>query len=105
MLAKAGLNQAIMVDCSHANSYKNHERQEEVLVNVIDQVLAGNRSICALIIESNLGAGNQPIAKSLAELKYGVSITDKCVDWETTERMLRHAAAQLKKHGGRRLEK
>ncbi|WP_305045902.1 3-deoxy-7-phosphoheptulonate synthase [Geoalkalibacter sp.] len=105
MLAKAGLNQAIMVDCSHANSYKNHERQEEVLVNVIDQVLAGNRSICALMIESNLGAGNQPIAKSLAELKYGVSITDKCVDWETTERMLRHAAAQLKKHGGRRLEK
>ncbi|MDO3379040.1 3-deoxy-7-phosphoheptulonate synthase [Geoalkalibacter halelectricus] len=104
LLAKAGLEQAIMVDCSHANSYKNHERQEEVLNNVIAQVAQGNRTICALMIESNLCAGNQPIAKSLAELKYGQSITDKCVDWETTERMLRHAAAELKKCGGRRLQ-
>ena len=103
LLAKAGLAPAIMVDCSHANSYKNHERQEEVLRNVVQQVAAGNRSICALMIESNLEAGNQPMAESLAELKYGVSITDKCVDWATTERMLRHAHEQLHACGGRRL--
>jgi 3-deoxy-7-phosphoheptulonate synthase len=101
LLGKTGLPTAIMVDCSHANSYKNHERQEEVLNNVINQIVAGNRSICSVMIESYLEAGNQPIAKSLKELKYGVSITDKCIDWATTERMLRHAHAELKKCGGR----
>ncbi|ALC17220.1 3-deoxy-D-arabinoheptulosonate-7-phosphate synthase [Desulfuromonas soudanensis] len=101
LLGKSGLPTAIMVDCSHANSYKNHERQEEVLSDVINQIVAGNRSICSVMIESYLEAGNQPIAKSLKELAYGVSITDKCVDWATTERMLRHAHAELKKCGGR----
>jgi len=101
LLGKTGLPTAIMVDCSHANSYKNHERQEEVLNDVINQIVAGNRSISSVMIESYLEAGNQPIAKSLKELKYGVSITDKCVDWATTERMLRHAHAELKKCGGR----
>jgi len=105
MLAMAGLNPSIMVDCSHANSFKDHERQEEVLVNVIDQIAAGNRSISALMIESNLEAGNQPGPKAhedLKQLKYGVSITDKCVDWDTTERMLRHAHERLRKCGGRK---
>ena len=102
-LGMAGLLKAIMVDCSHANSNKNHERQEEVMMNVIEQIRGGNRSICALMIESNLGAGNQPMKQSLAELQYGVSITDKCVDWATTERMLRHAASELQKCGGRQL--
>jgi len=101
MLAKAELSPAIMVDCSHANSFKNHERQEEVLVNVIDQIEKGNRSLCAVMIESNLEAGNQPIPADLSELRYGVSVTDKCVDWTTTERMLRHAASRLKACGGR----
>ena len=103
MLAKAGVNTAIMVDCSHANSFKDHSRQEEVLTNVLDQVAAGNRSICSVMIESNLEAGNQPMAQNLADLKYGVSITDKCVDWETTERMLRHAFAKLQDIGGRKI--
>lgn len=101
MLDKAGLTQAIMVDCSHANSFKNHERQEEVLLSAIEQVVAGNRSICSLMIESNLEAGNQGLNADLKQLKYGVSVTDKCVDWDTTERMLRHAHEQLKKCGGR----
>ncbi len=101
LLSDAGLRTAIMVDCSHANSYKKHERQEEVLVNVLDQVAGGNRSIGALMIESNLEAGNQPIARDLSLLKYGVSITDKCVDWPTTEGLLRHAARRLKEIGGR----
>ncbi|MHB1399475.1 MAG: 3-deoxy-7-phosphoheptulonate synthase [Trichloromonadaceae bacterium] len=101
LLARTGLPQSIMVDCSHANSSKNHERQEEVLINMLEQIAAGNRSIRALMVESNLHAGNQPMAKSLAELRYGVSVTDKCVDWETTERMLRHAHQRLRACGGR----
>lgn len=106
LLAKAGLGQSIMVDCSHANSFKDHERQEEVLRNVIEQIREGNRSICGLMIESNLEAGNQPSPKAqddLKQLRYGVSITDKCVDWATTERMLRHAHEQLRENGGRKI--
>ncbi len=103
MLAKAGLSTAIMVDCSHANSCKDHKRQEEVLINVCRQIAAGNRSIGAVMVESNLEAGNQPIAEDLGKLQYGVSITDKCVDWATTERMLRHAAEVLRSCGGRPL--
>jgi 3-deoxy-7-phosphoheptulonate synthase len=107
MLTKSGLGNSIMVDCSHANSFKDHERQEEVVVNVVEQIAAGNRSICALMIESNLEAGNQPGPKvhdDLKRLKYGVSITDKCVDWDTTERMLRHAHEELRKCGGRKID-
>jgi 3-deoxy-7-phosphoheptulonate synthase len=103
MLSKAGLNISIMVDCSHANSFKNHERQEEVLVDVVEQIAGGNRSICALMVESNLEAGNQPISSNLSDLKYGVSVTDKCVDWATTERMLRHAWKRLREIGGRKV--
>ncbi|BCR05931.1 phospho-2-dehydro-3-deoxyheptonate aldolase [Desulfuromonas versatilis] len=103
MLAKAGIRTSIMVDCSHANSCKNHELQEQVLVDVVEQIGAGNRSIGALMVESNLEAGNQPISTNPAELRYGVSITDKCVDWATTERMLRHAAARLEQCGGRKI--
>lgn len=103
MLGKAGLNKTIMVDCSHANCYKDHNRQEEVLVDVLDQLAAGNRSICAVMIESNLEAGNQPIAEDLSQLRYGVSITDKCIDWPTTERLLRHVHQQLKANGGRKV--
>jgi len=102
-LAAAGLNQGIMVDCSHANSYKNHERQEEVMQNVIDQVIAGNTNLCSLMIESNLEAGNQSIPTDLSLLRYGVSITDKCVDWATTERMLRYAHSKLRENGGRKI--
>jgi 3-deoxy-7-phosphoheptulonate synthase len=91
LLHHADLNPAIMVDCSHANSYKDHERQE----------VAGNRSICSLMIESNLEAGNQKLCRDTGKLLYGVSITDKCVDWATTERMLRYAHDRLKKCGGR----
>jgi 3-deoxy-7-phosphoheptulonate synthase len=66
-----------------------------VLREVIAQVAAGNRSIRGLMIESNLCAGNQPIPEDLAQLRYGVSVTDACVDWETTETMLREARGQL----------
>jgi len=102
LLAKAGLLQAIMVDCSHANSEKDHTRQESVLHNVLDQLVAGNRTICAVMIESFLAEGNQPLGDA-TQLRYGVSVTDKCVGWDTTERMLRHAHATLRACGGRKL--
>jgi 3-deoxy-7-phosphoheptulonate synthase len=103
MLDKAGIFPTIMVDCSHGNSEKNHEKQPQVLENVISQIEAGNRSISGVMIESYLEAGNQPSPKDGSPLRYGVSITDKCIDWATTERCLREAHARLKKCGGRPL--
>jgi 3-deoxy-7-phosphoheptulonate synthase len=90
-LAKAGLPQNVVVDCSHANSYKNPELQPLVMHDVVNQVRLGNRSIVGLMIESNLVAGSQPIPADLAQLKYGCSVTDACVDWPTTEKMVREA--------------
>ncbi|WP_321530731.1 3-deoxy-7-phosphoheptulonate synthase [uncultured Desulfuromonas sp.] len=101
-LADQNLNTAIMVDCSHANSCKDHNRQEEVIVNVLDQIANGNNTIRALMIESNIEEGNQPIGPQ-EELKYGVSITDKCIGWETTDRLLRMIHSSLKKNNGRSL--
>ncbi|MCM2358582.1 MAG: 3-deoxy-7-phosphoheptulonate synthase [Geobacteraceae bacterium] len=103
MLGKNKLFPTIMVDCSHGNSEKNHENQPLVLENVISQIVAGNRSISGVMIESFLEAGNQPIPKDLSQLKYGVSITDKCIDWETTERTLWEAHGRLKACGGRQV--
>ena len=90
-LAKARLPQNIIIDCSHANSYKNPELQPLVMHDVVNQIRLGNRSIVGLMIESNLESGNQPIPADLAQLKYGCSVTDACVDWPTTERMVREA--------------
>jgi 3-deoxy-7-phosphoheptulonate synthase len=94
-LEKAGQNPSLMVDCSHANSNKQPAKQEEVAQSVIEQRVGGTTALTGLMIESNLFAGNQSVPANLADLKYGVSITDACVDWETTERMLRHAHSQL----------
>ena len=90
-LAKAKLPQNIVIDCSHANSYKNPERQPLVLHDVVNQIRLGNKSIIGMMIESNIEAGNQSIPTDLAQLKYGCSVTDACVDWPTTEKMLREA--------------
>jgi 3-deoxy-7-phosphoheptulonate synthase len=103
LLEKGGLFPTIMVDCSHGNSEKNHENQPKVLSAVIDQVVAGNRSISGIMIESYLEGGSQPMADDLSKLKYGVSITDKCIDWQTTEAILRDAHVRLKKSGGRKV--
>ncbi len=88
-LEKAGLAKNIMVDCSHANSNKQPELQPLVVENVGNQVLEGNNSIVGLMIESNINAGNQSIPDNLDDLEYGVSVTDGCIDWETTEASLR----------------
>ena len=95
-LAKAGLAANIMVDCSHANSNKNHELQPLVVEDITKQIIGGNRSITSLKIESNLKAGNQPIPEDLSQLEYGVSVTDACIDWETTETCLRKLRESLK---------
>jgi len=95
-LEKAGLPQNIMVDCSHANSNKQPELQPLVAENVTNQILAGNKSLVGLMIESNLKAGNQSIPANLGDLEYGVSVTDGCIDWETTEQCLRGMRDKLK---------
>ena len=84
-----------MVDCSHAQTGKDYTRQLEVLANLVQQLRAGNRSIMGFMLESNLGAGSQPLGAGRAGLAYGVSITDACIDWATTERCLTEATAQL----------
>jgi 3-deoxy-7-phosphoheptulonate synthase len=87
----------LMVDCSHANSGKQHARQEEVWKSAIDQRAAGNTTLIGLMVESFLEEGSQPIANRVADLRHGVSITDACVGWETTERMLRHGHEVMSK--------
>jgi 3-deoxy-7-phosphoheptulonate synthase len=94
-LALAGLPPVVMVDCSHANSGKQHARQEEVWHAILEQRAAGTTSLIGAMVESNLFEGNQPFPKNKANLRYGVSITDACIGWETTERMLRWGAELL----------
>ena len=83
----------IMVDCSHANSNKDHERQVLVAQDVAQQISDGNQSIMGIMLESNLEAGNQPLT---SELRYGVSITDACIDWNTTAALLKEFAQSVK---------
>jgi len=94
-LDKAGMQQNIIVDCSHANSHKNHELQPLVAENIANQILEGNRSIVGAMLESNLEAGNQPLAPR-EKLRYGVSITDACIDWASTEKTLRAGRDKLR---------
>ncbi len=87
-LLAAGLPATIVVDCSHGNSNKDPSVQPLVAENCITQILDGNRSIMGLMLESHLKAGNQPIPKDLSTLEYGISITDPCIDWQSTETLL-----------------
>lgn len=95
-LEAAGLAKNIMIDTSHANSNKDHKQQPLVLDNIAHQIADGNQSIVGVMIESNIGAGNQKVPADLSELQYGVSITDKCIDWETTEQSLRKMRDTIK---------
>jgi 3-deoxy-7-phosphoheptulonate synthase len=94
-LAGQGLPPVLMVDCSHANSGKEPARQEDVWRSVIAQRAAGARSLIGLMVESYLEEGSQPFPKNPAELRYGLSITDGCVGWETTARLLRWGHKEL----------
>ena len=96
-LARQKLPSNIVVDCSHANSSKDPARQPEVFDDVVKQIVAGNKSIVGVMLESNIHAGNQAIPADLALLRYGVSVTDGCIDWTTTEVSLRQARGALKR--------
>jgi 3-deoxy-7-phosphoheptulonate synthase len=92
-----GLHPSVMVDCSHGNAGKKCQAEETVWYDVLLQRAHGTESMIGMLVESNLVEGSQPIPKDLSALRYGVSVTDECVGWETTERMLRHAADVMKK--------
>ena len=94
-LHKAGLDENIMIDCSHGNSQKDPSNQKIVLDEVASQIRQGNKSIIGVMLESNLEEGNQPIPDDLEEIKYGVSITDACINWVTTEILLREFASAV----------
>ncbi len=96
-LQHEGIESSFVVDCSHGNSQKDFRLQPLVFRNVITQLRQGNRSIIGLMLESHLNEGNQKIAKEKSELKYGVSITDACINWETTEVLLNEAYTELEK--------
>lgn len=105
-LTKAGIvsidkpGPRIMVDCSHGNSSKNYKNQPKVAASVAEQISAGNRSICGVMIESNINEGNQSIPSSVDggkdALKYGVSITDSCINWDTTAEVLESLALSVR---------
>ena len=95
MLVKAGLEPRVMVDCSHAQTNKDYRKQPAVLAALCDQIRAGSRAIMGVMLESNINAGNQPLLADRSALKYGVSITDPCIDWPSTERCLLEAADAL----------
>lgn len=95
-LAKAGVEEILIVDCSHANSNKDYSLQPLVAKDVFHQVIEGNKSIIGIMLESHLNEGNQAADLPKNELKYGVSITDACINWDTTSQLLADAASLLK---------
>ena len=94
-LAKVGIAANIIVDCSHANSYKDATLQPLVMRDVVNQVRFGNTSLVGAMVESNLVEGKQSIPEDLSNLIYGCSVTDACVGWDTTEEMILDAAQAL----------
>jgi 3-deoxy-7-phosphoheptulonate synthase len=99
-MAQAGLAPLIMVDCGHANSGKRPRLQAHVFKSVLQQRLDGNTSLIGVMIESNLFEGSQPLKAGGAGLQYGVSITDPCMAWDDTERLLRFARDELAGEAG-----
>lgn len=94
-LARFDLRRNIIIDCSHANCFKDQSLQPLVFDNCVNQIIEGNKSIIGLMLESFLNAGTQPKNAELHHLKYGVSITDPCIDWRTTESTIRRAYQKL----------
>ncbi|HZP40209.1 MAG TPA: 3-deoxy-7-phosphoheptulonate synthase [Candidatus Binatia bacterium] len=95
LLRKAALPARLMVDCSHGQTRKDYTRQPAVLADLVGQVEGGERAIMGFMLESHLRAGSQPLRNGREGLAYGVSVTDGCIDWETTERALLDAAARV----------
>jgi 3-deoxy-7-phosphoheptulonate synthase len=97
ILAKHGLKSGIVVDCSHGNSNKDYRRQPLVATNVFNQIVEGNKSIIGIMLESNIKAGNQSSDLAIADMEYGVSVTDACIDLESTKALLKEAESLLSK--------
>ncbi|HBW83102.1 MAG: 3-deoxy-7-phosphoheptulonate synthase [Gammaproteobacteria bacterium] len=95
-LRKSGHAVNLMIDCSHGNSQKNPAKQREVLNSVAEQISQGNRSIIGVMLESYIEEGNQPIPDDLKQIRPGVSITDACISWTTTEAALRAFADAIR---------
>jgi 3-deoxy-7-phosphoheptulonate synthase len=95
LLKEAGLEPRVLVDCSHAQTAKDYTRQSVVLQTLVEQRCNHGNAIMGVMLESNIGAGNQPLVHNRADLKYGISITDPCIDWSTTEQCLSEAAETL----------
>lgn len=98
-MEKAGTKPRIMIDCSHANSGKDHRKQGAVSHSVSEQVANGDRHIMGAMIESNLVAGSQSIVNGKT-LVYGQSVTDACIDWTETHALLRELAGAVQKRRG-----
>lgn len=94
-MKNAGLTPNIVIDCSHSNSQKDYTKQPGIVDNIAAQLIEGNTSICGIMLESNINAGKQRIPGNLKELTYGVSVTDACMDWKTTEDVLRKLSHKL----------
>ncbi|MDE8744574.1 3-deoxy-7-phosphoheptulonate synthase [Pectobacterium polaris] len=103
-MQEAGLRPALMIDCSHGNSNKDYRRQPLVVESAIEQIKAGNRSIIGLMLESHLNEGSQSSEQPRSDMHYGVSVTDACISWESTETLLRSVHQDLSaarvKHSG-----
>ncbi len=95
-LAKAGLPLRIVIDCSHANSWKRPELQPLVVRDVVNQIREGNRALVGIMLESFLEPGSQPIPADLSQLRYGCSVTDPCLGWDTTVEALREMRDRLR---------
>ena len=95
LLAQAGLREQVMIDCSHANSAKQHRRQIDVAADVAAQIAAGERRITGVMIESHLNEGRQDITPG-QPLQHGVSVTDACLSWQQTAPVLRQLAEAVK---------
>ncbi|MEH2362845.1 3-deoxy-7-phosphoheptulonate synthase [Nostoc sp.] len=95
-LKQANLPPRIVIDCSHGNTNKDYKIQGAVLENIVQQIVDGNTSIVGMMLESHLYEGSQPITGKQEELKYGISVTDKCISWEETEKIILAAHEKLK---------
>jgi 3-deoxy-7-phosphoheptulonate synthase len=95
-LVSRNLPEGIMIDCSHANSKKKFQGQAVVWKNIIHQYMRGNDAIMGLMLESNLNEGSQKFSSDLSKLQYGVSITDECISWESTQQLLLEADQKIR---------
>ena len=95
VMEAANLRQRVVIDCSHGNSNKDHTKQPSVFKHVINQRVSGNENIVGVMLESNINAGNQSLGDDPNILKYGISITDACVEWSKTEEIIMWADSQL----------